>query len=93
MREFYEFRGETTKKICKETVFAHEFCGDNQYLGAQVSNCNPVAPSLLLSLGHNIRLGGTILVLGAQAVIWEARPRNVPRGDGPAATSQQFIEL
>ena len=37
-------------------------------------------------------LGGTILVWGAQAVIWETRPRNAPRGVGPAAKLQQFIE-
>ena len=37
---FHEFRGETTKKkdfyykICKKTVLAYEFWGDNQYLGS-----------------------------------------------------------
>ena len=75
---------------------AHEFWGDNQYLGSwesQTSNCISVAPSLLLSLEHNPRLGGTVLVWGAPAVIWWARPRNAPRGVGPAASLQQFIEL
>ena len=84
-------------KICKKTILAHEFWSDNLYLGeSQASKCSLVAPSLLLSLEHNqhnSRLGGTALVWGAQAVIRGARPRNAPRGVGPAASLQQFIEL
>ena len=53
-----------------------------------------MAPSLLLSLGHNRRLGGTILVWwGAQAVIWGGTAREYPLGVLPAASLQQFIEV
>ena len=44
----------------------------------QASICIPITPSLLISSGHSPRLGGTIFVWGAQAVIWGARPRNAP---------------
>ena len=44
--------------------------------------------------GAQSSLGGTVLVWGAQAMIWGgARPRNATRGVGPAASLQQFIEL
>ena len=43
------------------------------------SICTPVAPSLLISLGHSPRLGGHNFRLGgAQAVIWGAQPRYAP---------------
>ena len=48
-------------------------------LGSQASNCTPVAPSQLLSLGHNPGLGGTILVWGGTSSdLGGARPRNAP---------------
>ena len=55
-----------------------------------------MVPSLLLSLRHNPRLGGTFLVWGAEAVIWGARPRNAPHGAGPKhlhlARNQDFAK-
>ena len=45
-------------KFAKKTVLDQEFWDDNQYWESQASNCTPVAPSLLLSLGHNPHLGG-----------------------------------
>ena len=67
---FHQLRSKTTKKglyykSAKKTVLAHEFWGDNQYLGSlRARTCTSVALSLLLSLGHNFRLGGTILIWG-----------------------------
>ena len=55
------------------------------------SICAPVAPSLLISSGHSPRLGGTIFVWGAQAVIWgEHSPGMPPHGAGssPSIVSQ-----
>ena len=66
-------------KICEKTILAHEFFTVNQYfLESQVSNCTPVTSSLLLSLGHNSRLGVSILVSGAQVVIWEGTVPKCP---------------
>ena len=48
----------------------------NTNLGASI--CTSVTPSLLISSGHSPRLGGTIFVWGAEAVIWGARTRNAP---------------
>ena len=43
------------------------------------SICTPVAPSLLISSGHNPRLGGgTMFVWGAQALIWGHGPGMPP---------------
>ena len=61
----HEFYGEDQqkglyRKICEKTVpaLAHEFCGDDHvFWGSQASNYIAVAPSMLLSLGHNPRLG------------------------------------
>ena len=48
------------------------------------SICTPVAPSPLISSGHSPRLGGTIFVWGAQAVIWGGTaPKCPPLGAGP----------
>ena len=63
-QKFYEIRYESTK-ITK--IWAV-----NTNLGVLV------APSLLIFSGHSPRLGGTIFVWGAQAVIWGARSRNAP---------------
>ena len=78
---FYESWGGAKKtngvysKIYEKTVFAQEFLGDNQYFGLEMHSGS--IPSLLISSGHKLRLGGgTILVWGAQAVIWGARPGN-----------------
>ena len=49
------------------------------------SSCAPEAPSLLISSGHNPRLGGgTIFVWGAQAVSWGGTAPECPppRGAG-----------
>ena len=83
---FHEFWGKATKtnrvycKISERTVLAHEFWGDIQYFGeSQASNSTPAAPSLLISSGHNPRLGGgTILVWEAQAVIWAGTAPECP---------------
>ena len=43
-----------------------------------------MAPILLLFCRHIPRLRGTILIWGAQAVIWGVHPRNAPpHGAGP----------
>ena len=68
---FHEFRGETTKKrglnykICEKTVLAHEFRGDNQYLGSlrprtalQWQQVCYFLWGTILAWGHNSRLGG-----------------------------------
>ena len=60
---------------------------------SQASNGTSVAPSLLLSLGHNPRLGAQFLFGEHKQLLGGARPRNAPRGVGPAANLQQFIEL
>ena len=80
-------------KISETTVLAHEFQGDNQYLGS-------LRPRTALQWHRACYFfGGTILAWGAQfsfwgeAVIWGARPQIAPRGVGPAASLQQFIEL
>ena len=59
-------------KICEKTVLAHEFRGDNQYLGSlrrrtalQWHRASNFVWSTILAWGHNSRLGG-------------ARPRNAP---------------
>ena len=85
--------GVKTKKKKKEKAF-YAKSAKKQFLltnfGVITSNLGvsglellQVAPSLILYLGHNPRFRGTILVWGAQAVIWGARPRNAPRGAGP----------
>ena len=45
-----------------------------------------MAPSLLLFREHNPRLGGIILVWGAQVVIWGDTAPECPRGVVPAAS-------
>ena len=49
-------------------------------LGLDLHSSSPVPVNFFgaqsLVGGHNFRLGGTTFVWGAQAVIWEARPRN-----------------
>ena len=81
-------------KICKKTVLSHEFWGDNQYLGSlrprtarQWHRASNFLWSTILAWGAQFSFGG------AQAVIWGVRPRNAPRGVGPAASLQQFIKL
>ena len=60
---------------------------------SQASICIPITPSLLISSGHSPRLGGTIFVWGAQAVIWGARPRNAPpRGAGPGGQATNHMQ-
>ena len=49
------------------------------------SICTPVAPTLLISSGHSPRLGDTIFV-------WEARPRNAPRGAGSDLIARNFAK-
>ena len=71
----------------KKTVLAHDFWGDNQYFGS-------FRPRTALQCHRAcFFLWGTILAWGTQAVIWGAPPRNVPRGVGPDASLQQYIEL
>ena len=97
---FHELRGETAKKgsllqnLQKKTVLAHEVWGDNQYLGSlrprtALQSTEPVtffgAQSSLG--GHNSCLGGTCSDLGGGTV------PECPRGVGPAASLQHFIEL
>ena len=70
----------TTKKkafiaTSAKKVFAHEFWSYDQYFGGLNTS---VAPGLLLCLGHNPRLGGTILVWGAQAVILGRHDPGIP---------------
>ena len=66
-------------KICEKTILAHEFLTVNQhFLESQVSNCTPVTLSLLLSWRHNPRLGVSILISGAQVVIWEGTVPECP---------------
>ena len=49
------------------------------FWGSQASNYTSVAPSLLLSLGHNPRSGGTIIVWGGTSSdSGKARLRNAP---------------
>ena len=100
---FHEFRGETTKKdlyhkICEKTVLAQEFWSYNQYLGSLRPRtalqwhrgCYFLWGTILawvMGGGHNSRLGGHKQWFGR---VW---PRNAPRGVGPAASLQQFIEL
>ena len=68
---FHELWGENQKQTKKKISIAisakKQFLLMNSglmtsILGCQVSNCTPVAASLILILGHNPRLGGTILV-------------------------------
>ena len=66
---FHELRGETTKKESllqnlQKTVLAHEFWGDNQYLGS--------LRSLTALQWHRACyfFWSTIFAWGAQAVIW-----------------------
>ena len=54
------------------------------FWGSQASNCTPMPPSLLLSLGYNPRLGGTFLVWGNISSDLGARLRNALRSAGPA---------
>ena len=64
----------------KKTVLAHEFWGDNQYLGS-------LRPRTAVQWHRAYYfLWGTILA-------WGARPRNSPHDVGPVASLQQFIEL
>ena len=49
--------------------------------------CTPVAPSLLISLGHSSRLGGHNFRLGAQAVIWGGTAPEYP----PAAPGLDLV--
>ena len=44
--------------------------------GSEASNCTPLALSMLLYLGHNPRLGGTILIWGGTSSDLGAQPRN-----------------
>ena len=54
------------------------------FWGAQAPKCTLVAPGKLFSFGTQSSLGWADFSLGkAQAVIWEARPRNVPHATGP----------
>ena len=68
---FHEFRGKPTKKwvfiyykICEKTVLAHEFQGDNQYLGS----LRPWT-ALQWHLAHYF-LWGTILAWGGRILVW-----------------------
>ena len=59
------------------------------------SICTPVALSLLISLGNSPRLGGTIFVWEAQALIWGSTAPECPpppRGAGPAQHVTIIIE-
>ena len=57
--------------------------GHRQYLGgAQGPKMRSMAPGCYFLLGHNSRLGRRIFRLGAQAMIWGARPQNAPPGAG-----------
>ena len=97
---FQEFRGETTKnglyyKICEKTVLTHKFWDDNQYLGSLGHR------TALQWHQACYFFWGTILAWGeaqfsfggAQVVIGEGTAPECPRGVGPAASLQQFIEL
>ena len=61
---FYEFRSETIKKngsllqILRKSSCLRILELQPVFWESQASNCTPVATSLLLSLGHNPRLGG-----------------------------------
>ena len=52
--------------------------------GTAGSKCQPVILGLLPSFGVWYSLEGHIFRLGAQAIIWEGRPRNAPYGAWPA---------
>ena len=52
-----------------------------------------MAPILLLFCGHNPRLGRTVLVWGAQAVIWGVHPRNAPSPWRRACTEPEKREI
>ena len=72
---FHELRGETTKKRVFITKSAKNFLITNSgvitcIVGVSALELQFSGTSLLLSLGHNPRLGGTILVWGVYAVIW-----------------------
>ena len=73
----YEIRCESTKTTKKQFLLANSRVISTN-LGALGSICTLVAPSLLISSGHSPRLGRHKQSLRG------ARPRNAPRGAGPA---------
>ena len=96
---FHELRGETTKKrglyykICKK-----QFLLTNSGVLTCISGVSGLelhfsGTKPVTFFGHNPRLGGTILVWGTFATIWRSTVPESPRGVGPTASFQQFIEL
>ena len=94
---FYEFRGETTKKgSLLQNPQKKQFLLTNS--GVITSNLGVSGLELHFSgtepfYGAQSSLGGTVLVWGVQAVIWEGTAPACPPWVGPAASLQQFIEL
>ena len=83
--------GESTKTTKKQFLLANSRAV-NINLGVLGLDLHSSSPEPVYFFGHSPRLGGGIIfVWGAQAVIWGARPRNAPRGAGPAYVIHQML--
>ena len=84
--DFHEFRGETTKRIFITKSAKKKFLPTNSGVitsrESQASNCTSVAPSLLLSLGHNPCLGGQFLFGGTSSDLGGHCPGMPPVSSG-----------
>ena len=96
---FHEFRGKTTKKgSLLQNLQKKQFLLTNSgvitsILGVSDLELHFSGTEPVTFFGAQFSLGGTVLVRGAQSVIWGGTARNAPSSVGPAASLQQFIEL
>ena len=69
-QKFYKIRCKSRKITKRQFLLANSWAVNPNLGVLGLDLHSPTAPSLLISSGHSSRLGGTILVWGAQAVIW-----------------------
>ena len=82
MLEFLRILGYRPNKMfslrCRKQLMLTNSGVMSSIFGSEASNCTPLALSMLLYLGHNPPLGGTILGWGETSSDLGAQPRNAP---------------